>query len=55
MQFWRLNFRVPRQGLLFNVWLEDVGDYYYVKHLHMRLLALKMEMDRLLNSLDKLG
>ncbi|KAB1209556.1 Protein ROOT HAIR DEFECTIVE 3 [Morella rubra] len=34
-------------------WCED--DYYCVRHLHTRLAALKMEMDRLLISLDMLG
>lgn len=31
------------------------GDFFCVKHLHARLFALQMEMDRLLKSLDKLG
>lgn len=31
------------------------GDFFCVKHLHVRLFALQMEMDRLLKSLDKLG
>lgn len=34
---------------------ECVGDFFCVKYLHLRLSALKMEMHRLLNSLDKLG
>lgn len=32
-----------------------MGDSYYVKHFHMRLLVLKKELDRLFSSLGKLG
>lgn len=50
-----LTFQVSRQRLLMNVWLVSVWVFFCVKHLHLRLSTLKMEMDRLLNSLDKLG
>lgn len=56
MQIWLLTFSGPKVSAFNKITAGGcVGNSYYMKHFHMRLLVLKKELDRLFNLLGKLG